>query len=113
MRIALGLSALVLSFAGAGCSLSNENNDPGTAGRADELGPCEDVWIDGETLDSGYEGCTVEGQSVLPSVITCESGEQLTTYDDTFYALLGGEIVEASSTAEYDAAYEECTGEPV
>lgn len=109
MRIALGLSALVLAATGVACSDQTENNESGTAGRADELGECADVWIDGETLDAGYQGCSVDGQPELPSVVTCESGDQFTTYDDRFFAVLGGQITEASAgSTEYEAAVEEC-----
>lgn len=109
MRIALGLSALVLAATGVACSDQTENNESGTAGRADELGECADVWIDGGTLDAGYQGCSVDGQPELPSVVTCESGDQFTTYDDRFFAVLGGEITEASAgSTEYEAAVAEC-----
>ncbi len=109
MRIVLGLSALVLAATGVACTDQTESNESGTAGRADELGECADIWVDGEMLDGGYQGCTVDGQPELPSIVTCESGDQFTTYDDRFFAVLGGEIVEASTdSAEYTAAVEEC-----
>ncbi len=109
MRIALGLSALVLTFTGVACSDQTENNESGTAGRSDELGECADVWIDGETLDAGYQGCSIDGEPMLPNVVTCESGDQFTTFDDQFFAVLGGEITEApADSAEYTAALEEC-----
>ncbi len=109
MRLTLGLLALVLALTGAACSDQTENNESGSAGRADELGECTDIWIDGEILDAGYQGCTIEGRPMLPNVVTCESGDQFTTFDDEFFAVLGGEITEASAdSSEYTAAVEEC-----
>ncbi len=109
MRRTLGLCALVLALTGVACSDQSENNESGTAGRADELGECADIWIDGETLDAGYQGCTIEGRPMLPNVVTCESGDQFTTFDGQFFGVLGGEITEASADSEeYTAAIEEC-----
>ncbi len=108
MRLVLGLCALILPLAACG----DENLDESQAGEAGDLQDCAEVWVDGATLEQDYQGCTEDGQQVAPVVVGCEDGGQLTTYDDAFVARLGGEVLEApASSAEYVAAYEECTGE--
>ena len=111
MRLALGLSAAVLAL--AGCASDSEGSEESQAGSADDLPECSEVWIDGESLDSEYSGCLVDGQPSLPSFIPCESGDQFVDYEEAYFAVVGGEITEASTdSAEYAAAFEECTGEP-
>lgn len=110
MRLALGASVLVLAL--AGCASNSEGSEESQAGSADDLPDCSEVWVDGETLDPEYSGCQVDGQPELPSPVQCESGDQLISYDDAFFAAAGGEITEApTDSSEYAAALEECTGE--
>lgn len=111
MRIALGLSVLVLSFAGAGCSNETESVEDGPAGRNDELVDCAEVWVDGEPIEADYQGCLLDGEPVLPNREVCENDDQLVTFEDEYYAILGEEVVEASrDSAEYAAVLQECSG---
>lgn len=111
MRIALGLSALVLSFVGAGCANETESVEDGPSGRNDELVECSEVWVDGEPIEADYQGCLLDGEPVLPNREVCENEDQLVTFEDEYYAILGEEVVEASTdSAEYAAVVQECSG---
>ncbi|HWL97232.1 MAG TPA: hypothetical protein VNP20_07795 [Nocardioidaceae bacterium] len=100
--ILLGLTAC------SGDDSPDSNNDQ----VASEVPGCSEVWVDGETLPDDYEGCADEdGGLVAAETTECESGETFTTYEDRFYAVLGGEITEApSDSPEYQQAHDECTG---
>lgn len=97
----------------AGCSSDDSGGEPESGGEAAESGTpvCSDVWVDGGTLPEDYAGCeNADGSIEAAATIKCDSGiGAFTTYQDEFFALLGGEITEAPSTSEeYSAAYEEC-----
>lgn len=76
-----------------------------------DLPACAQVWKDGATLPRDYEGCEGPTTTELGAGIDCWNSPGLMTYDDRFFALLGGEITEAPVGSEaYDQAYDECVG---
>lgn len=109
-----GLAAIALALLATGCSSSDETDaaDNGSDTEASSSVPaCSDIWVDGQTLPEDYDGCENDGGSIeAAATIECDSGiGTFATYQDEFFALLGGEITEAPSDSdEYAAAYEEC-----
>lgn len=112
MRTRLAICA-ALALLATGCSGDDTGaDDSGSAATAESGTPaCSEVWIDGETLPGDYEGCTNDDGSIeAAATLECDSGiGTFATYQDEFFALLGGEITEApSDSEEYAAAYEDC-----
>lgn len=114
MRTRLAICA-ALALMASGCSSddgeTSAESDTATAPESSGTPACAEVWVDGETLPEDYEGCENEDGSIeAAATIECDSGiGTFATYQDEFFALLGGEITEApSSSEEYAAAYEEC-----
>jgi len=66
---------------------------------------CSQVWVSGQTLPKNYNGCTNRKMFVAPVTHECTDGSSLTTYDDKFYALLGGPISKAQTEIADDPAY--------
>jgi hypothetical protein len=96
--------------------------DPDVVDAVSALDACDDVWVEGETLSKGYEGCRgPDDETIVDGIITCEDGDRFVTYEEdkegrAFYAR-GGEAIVAipagSSPEEdptYAAAYEDCAG---
>lgn len=106
--IAAVFAALLL----AGCSGSDDSSKGDDSKSGDDAYPsCESVWVDGQTLPKNYEGCTSDPDTIeAPALLECDSGiGQFTSFDDRFFALLGGEITEAGPDSdEYSKAYDEC-----
>lgn len=96
MRAPLPAAALV-ALALTGCSDSSDGSSEGAP-------DCSDVWVAGETLPDDYEGCAEDGETGYAVLLTYGDCE-ITTYDDRFYAALGGEIGEADGTLDQDAGY--------
>lgn len=75
---------------------------------------CDDIWIDQETLPSGYKGCYQDGEMVRAEGRYCEFGKKLFTHDDRFYAVKGGRIAEAKEPFLDDPGYQDvlakCSG---
>lgn len=103
------IGAAVLAIVLSGCSAPlKKHADSGD----DSSSPaCTKVWQDGATLPKDYQGCTrPDGDLEAAVTIKCDSGEgTFTTYEDNYFALLGGTITKASSDSDaYAAAYAKC-----
>ena len=71
---------------------------------AAELPACSDVWVDGKTLPSDYDGCVGDnGKTVAADIKPCGSGpEQFARYEVTddddiaypYIAILGEKVIE-------------------
>lgn len=61
---------------------------------------CAEVWVDGADLAQGYKGCLDGGAAVKADRQACSSGQVLVTYDDRFYAVLGGPVNETDGLAQ-------------
>ena len=58
------------------------------------LPACEDVWVEGRDVENAYDGCA-QGDSTVPADrLRCSSGQFVVTYDDRFFATLGGRVVD-------------------
>lgn len=78
----------------------------------DEWPSCSNVWVAGQTLPEGYEGCT-DGEALVAHVyFECADGETLSSYEDRLWVLTPGEIADAggdtSSDDDYSKAYDAC-----
>ena len=58
-----------------------------------------------ERLPGGYRGCLDGEEPVKADRFTCESGQWLVTYDDRFWAVVGGDIGEARAKLRNDRNY--------
>lgn len=115
--VATVLLALSLTACGGGND-DKADSDPTTSAPVSDAPEssgtptCSDVWVVGETLPEDYEGCE-EGDTLFASVTQdCKDGSVFTSYDDRFYAVLGGPIaanVEGDDPA-YSAFYDACLG---
>lgn len=91
----------------AGLALSACAGNP--LGSDSSLPDCVDVWVDGEQLPDGYDGCRVDGQTVEPEVFECvmRTDDELVTYRDdskpprVWTALRGKEIREDTDGATF------------
>ncbi|MBC9733375.1 hypothetical protein [Nocardioides marmotae] len=87
----------------------------GSASGGPVEGPdCAEVWVAGETLPNGYQGCVAEGRLVKADGRYCEFGKPLITYDDRWWAVPGGRIGEAEGPLvrdrDYRAVLRKCGG---
>jgi hypothetical protein len=100
---ALALAALSLGLAACG---SNST--------ADNLPSCAEVWVDGKTLPGDYGGCGNDDSITAAVTINCKDGSKFTTYEDRFFAILGGtvhaNVGEPGTDPAYVAAYDACVG---
>jgi len=102
------VTAAIAAVAIAACA-SERDVPPGFS--ADELPSCSVVWVEGKTLPAHYDGCMAEDGMIAPAFVDCAGGGQFTTYDDRFYALIGGKIAEADNgSQDYLGAYSACMG---
>lgn len=114
MRTRIAALAIAPLFL-AGCGGGDSEGDKDSAAPAANGGmpACSEVWVEGETLPENYEGCD-EGDAVsAPAISECGDAEW-TSYNDEFYAKLGGEIFavegEMSDDPAYGKFYNECAG---
>ena len=84
------------------------------SGRPDPSPQCDTVWVAGESLPGGYQGCYEGTKLVKASGRYCEFGKPLMTYDERFYAVSHGRIIEAKQSFAKDARYQDtlakCSG---
>lgn len=102
-HVALAWVPLVLA---AGCG-----DGDGYTATSERLPTCAEVWVAGQTLPADYEGCVGEdGVLEVSEIKKCSSSAgSLTTFDDTYFSLLGSEINDAGlSSPAYDALYRQC-----
>ena len=82
--------------------------------RPDPSPQCDTVWVAGESLPGGYQGCYEGTKLVKASGRYCEFGKPLITYDERFYAVTHGRIIEANQSFAKDARYQDtlakCSG---
>lgn len=110
---------LVGALAACGSDDADEKgNDSSSSSQTDEgsgYPACDDVWVVGEPLPEGYEGCD-DGGTIIAAVSTdCQDGMQMISHDDTYWAVSGGPIKEKTvdeiaADEGYKAAYDECLG---
>jgi hypothetical protein len=98
----------VLLLALAGCADAVE-----VTPKSESMPACADVWVGGDRLPADYEGCVDEdGVLQVSEIKQCTSADgSFTTYDGSYFALLGGTISDAgTSSQEYDALHAQCFG---
>ncbi len=81
--------------------------DAGGSGQPD----CDEIWVDGQQLPQRYAGCLEGEETVKAEKQRCSSGQVLVTYDDRFYAVLGGPVNETdglSDNKDYRQAESSC-----
>jgi hypothetical protein len=90
----------------AGCGSDDGSGDvadesPATSAptHATDLPFCSDIWVADAQLPSDYQGCEEDGQAVKPDRQSCSSGQKIVTYDDRFYAVMGGPVQETDGLA--------------
>jgi hypothetical protein len=66
---------------------------------------CADTWVADAKLPLSYKGCLDGDQAVKADNLSCSSGQRIVRYDDSFYAVAGGMIHQASGPLEKDKAY--------
>lgn len=77
---------------------------------------CGDVWVAGQALPDGYEGCyDAERDTIeMAAAFVCADGSELSSYQDHWWVLGDGEIADAGedgtvSNPDYGAADEKCS----
>jgi len=103
------LAAVLLAASLAACGGGSDEpaqepaESPSESAAAAELPKCSDVWVDGKTLPSDYDGCVGDdGKTVAADVKPCGSGpEQYARYEYTeddiaypFIGILGEKVIE-------------------
>jgi hypothetical protein len=81
----------------------------GSAAPSDEVPAdapaCSDVWVAGQKLARGYQGCT-DGDTYVPrDTVICSSGQKMVRYADHFYGVLGGTIHQTDGVLTKDREY--------
>ena len=66
---------------------------------------CEEIWVADAKLPLRYKGCLEGDQAVEADNLSCSSGQRIVRYDDSFYAVAGGKIYEASGPLDKDKQY--------
>ena len=66
---------------------------------------CADTWVADAKLPFAYKGCLDGDQAVEADNLSCSSGQRIVRYDDSFYAVAGGMIHQASGPLEKDKEY--------
>ena len=66
---------------------------------------CADTWVADAKLPLAYKGCLDGDQAVEADNLSCSSGQRIVRYDDSFYAVAGGMIHQASGPLEKDKEY--------
>ena len=66
---------------------------------------CGDTWVADAKLPFAYKGCLDGDQAVDADNLSCSSGQRIVRYDDSFYAVAGGQIHQASAPLEKDKEY--------
>lgn len=72
---------------------------------------CAEVWVAEATLPQGYKGCLDGDTAVKADRQMCSSGQVLVTYDELFYAVVGGPVNETEGLAQdshYRSAKQSC-----
>lgn len=72
---------------------------------------CAEIWVDGADLPQGYKGCLDGDTEVKADRQPCSSGQVLVTYDERFYAVVGGPVNETEGLAQdsqYRSAKQSC-----
>lgn len=104
------VALIALAACGGGGSDSGGDDFQGSI---DAMGKCSDVWVDGETLPKGYEGCVREDGDIEAGVsFECEDGSSIYTYEPSgsgFYTEANGTIVEAGEDYANDPGYAKLT----
>ena len=103
------LAALVL--AGCGDDSADEAADdsgPSSGSASPSATPdgpeCSEVWS-GESLPKDYDGCVRDSEIVEPDKRSCASGQVIVTFDDRYYAVLGGPVNDVGAPLEDSAQY--------
>jgi hypothetical protein len=117
LSLPLLLAALVL--AGCGDDSSDTGADGGTPSGSESPsttpeGPeCSEVWS-GDTLPKNYDGCVRDSEMVAADKRSCASGQVVVTFDDRYYAVLGGPVNDVGAPLEesdqYRRAMRSCGG---
>ncbi|VXB83563.1 hypothetical protein [Aeromicrobium sp. 9AM] len=112
----IALSAtLMLASCGGGSDEPKESSATTTTATSSGTQPkCVDVWVSGKTIPKDYEGCS-KGDTIEAAVtLDCRDGSKFITYDDRFFATLGGKITAYEGNGEggaaYQKAYDACFG---
>lgn len=91
---------------------SSSSSDPSSTAPSESMEPappgtpeCSEIWQDGHRVPRFYAGCADEGAYVKREAIGCSSGQRMVTYADRFYAVLGGDVHEATEPLEQDDDY--------
>ena len=109
---------LVLAACGSETEEPTTGDAPSTAtsssGPASDLPACDEVWVDGQKLPGGYEGCFDGSTEVAPDRRECSFGKPLVTYADEYYAVPGKVVNHVpeglDSSDAYQSALAACTG---
>jgi hypothetical protein len=104
------LAAVLLAASLAACGGGNDEptqepvESPSESAATADLPQCSEVWVDGKTLPSDYDGCVRDdGNAVAADVKPCGSGpEQFARYETTdeddiaypYIAILGEKVIE-------------------
>lgn len=85
----------------ASSTSTSKSTEPAPSGTPE----CSEIWQDGRRLPRFYAGC-VEGETyVKRDSLGCSSGQRMVTYADRFYAVLGGDVHEATEPLDKDRDY--------
>lgn len=99
-KLPVAVAGTVACLALAGCGGGGNGSEAPVASASPR---CSDVWKAGETISEDYDGCLDDTQHLVAAVKdNCKDGSELTTYDDRYWAVLGGEVQDTGSAGGTD-----------
>lgn len=109
------MAAAALVVLAAGCGTENGGSPGSSESSADAGGSpaCSEVWVDGATLPTGYDGCYAAGVKVGAVKHRCGFGSPIVEYDGRFYAVVGKQVNETpdlATSAQFKRALASCQG---
>lgn len=103
------MAALVFTLAACGGSGDGESFDTALG----DLPDCASIWVEGETLPDGYDGCAVsEDEPIGEAMYDCTTGEEMrvaTLSEDSTAWVIGEGTIETGTEADWEVAWAECT----
>ncbi len=88
----------LLGFALSGCGEGTPQDPSASESSASPTGEvldgpaCAEVWVDGQNLPGGYQGCVDSETWVAADLTRCDSGQVLVVYGDRFYGAKGATV---------------------
>lgn len=92
------VAALLAAATLTACGGSDDDNGGGSSDGGAKSPQCSDIWVEGETLETGYDGCYGDdGAAVATAQYDCANGDKWLIGPDgtSLHAVEGGTIERA------------------